>query len=227
MRIGVISTYDKRGGAGRFFTFLLAFLISIAAVFLWVGIKIRPFVTSVAEGYAKNAVYTLLSSVVEEELKKYDYSFIDIQKDDSGKVIAANVNAIEVSLLKSRLILSIKDKIAVMEEKKVSVPLGNFTPYYFMSGLGPKVPMRFMIISNTHADLLENFESGGINQTLYTLSLNAVTRVTIYIPGIRGSVDIESEIPVAKTLIVGEVPESYTNVVGVEGRPEDILLYAN
>ena len=227
MRIGVISTYDKRGGAGRLFTFLLAFLISLAAVFLWVGIRIRPFVTSVAEGYAKNAVYACLSSVIEEELEKNDYTFIDIQRDDNGKVIAANVNALEISLLKSRLILSIKDKIAVMEEKKVSVPLGNFTPYYFLSGLGPKVPLRFLIISNTHADLEENFESGGINQTLYTLSLNTVTQVALYIPGLRSSVDIESEIPVAKTLILGDVPESYTNVVGVEGRPEDIILDAN
>lgn len=225
MRMSVVSAYEK-GGLKRALCIFFASLAAFAAVFMWINIKIRPFVTSVAEGYVKTAVSYRLNSIVKEELEKRDYEFTDIRTDGQGRVMSVNLNAVETNLLRTAITVRLKQESAGPEERAVKVPIGNFLPHQFFSGLGPKVTIRFLILSNTEAEVKGDFRSEGINQTLYTATLYVKTRVRIYIPSMPSTADVQNSIPVAQTLIVGEVPESFTNVEGATNSAPDIVLDA-
>ncbi len=223
--MSVVSAYEK-GGLKRALCLVLVSLAAVAAVFVWINIKLRPFVTSVTEGYAKILVSYTLNSVVKEELEKRDYEFTDVRTNGDGSVMAVNLNAVETNLLRSALAVTLRERTAAMEEKVVMVPLGNFLPYHYFSGLGPKVPIRFLILSNTSIEFTDDFRAAGINQTLYTVTLDIKTRVRIYIPTMQSTVETENNIPIAQTLIVGDVPDSYTNVEGTTSSAPDIVLDA-
>ncbi|MCD8049757.1 MAG: sporulation protein YunB [Clostridia bacterium] len=193
-------------------------------LFVWVNIKIKPFITSVTKSYAENTVAATLNSILREQLQTHDYDFIDITYLPDGSVASVSLNAVETNLLRSALIESLKKEIAALDEQRIGIPLGNFLPNQFFSGLGPKIPVTFLILSNTSVKVAESFTSQGINQTLYTLSFQIETRVGIYIPTLSSSVNVETTIPIAQTIIVGKIPESYTSVDGVEDTPEDVVL---
>lgn len=203
---------------------LSAMLIVPTALFILINIKVRPFITSVTNAYAQNIVSQTLNSIVREELEKNEYDFVEITYAPNGEVVAVCSNAIDTNLLRARLIEKLKEKIAVLSERKLSIPIGNFLPHSFMSGLGPRIPVRFLLLSNTKIDVRESFKTSGINQTLYSIFFDVRTKLGVYIPTMSSSCDIECNIPVSQTLIVGKVPENYTSVSGAKGTPEDIVL---
>lgn len=224
MRMSVISTYEKKGGVKSALCFVLASLIAILGILIWINVKLRPLVTSVTRGYAQNAVSYALNKLIEEQLKTDDYSFIDIRTDQEGKVIAVSMDVTDTNLLRSRLIMALEDRIACLEPTVVKIPLGNFTRQPFLSGLGPKVPVRFLMLPSFSINVSDSFKTSGINQTLYTVSLDVTSNVGIYIPTMSSSVELKTNIPVAQTVIVGQVPDSYTDVSGVEGSRGDTVL---
>ena len=223
MRMSINPTYEG-SGAGSIFRFLCCFVLILVAISVVINIKVRPFIVSVAEGYAVNVVSNTLNEIMDDAMKQGDYNFINIIKDGEGKVAAATMNAADVNLLITKIAIGLKNKIADMDTIEAKIPLGNFVPYPFFSGLGPDIPVRFVILSNTSICAEEKFGEQGINQSLYTVSLNVETVVGIYIPTIHCSVTTCNRVPVSRVLIVGNVPGSYTNVEGLEGTAQDAVM---
>lgn len=223
MRMG-LDFEKERGAVGRLLFILMILTALIVGGMIFVNVKIRPFIISVTQGYATNAVGNTMNDIVNEILKEDEYSFANIINDGEGNVCAVTMNSADVNLFMTRIAIEMKEKIADMDEISAEIPLGNFLPHPFFSGLGPSVRVKFLILANSSSDLKESFSDKGINQTLYTLSINSKTKVRIYVPTVNSSVTVENDIPIFRTLIVGKVPDTYTNVEGVEGSAADTVL---
>lgn len=223
MRMSVVSVYEKQG-RGNLLVYIGVILVALVFIFIWINIKIRPFIISVAQGYAVNAMSNTLNEIIDEAMKEEEYTFVNLEKDAEGRIAAVTMNGADTNIIMTKISIGLKNRIADMDEIEANIPLGNFLPYPFFAGLGPKVPVRFLILANTSVTANEMFTARGINQTLYTVSLHVVTRVGIYIPSMHSSVAVENDVPIAQTLIVGDVPDSYTNVEGMEGTVQDTVL---
>ena len=223
MRLGIVSVYEKRSPV-RFLWYILFLLAAVISAFIWINIKVRPFMVSVTRGYAENVVSNTLNAIIDETMQNEDFTFVNVIKDSSGRVVAVTMNSADTNVFMTRISIGLKNRIADMEQVEAKIPIGNFLPYPFLAGLGPEVSVKFLVLANTAVSAREEFVSKGINQSLYTLSLHVVTDVGIYIPAMHSSVTVENEVPVAQTLIVGNVPDTYTNVEGVEGTAQDTVL---
>lgn len=225
MRMSVV--YDEEKNAPRrFLCVLFACVLAFCAVFIWVNIKLKPLIVSVTEGYARNLVSYMLNSVVREELEANDYEFAQMSKNAEGGIIAVSLNAVETNLFKTNVVLKMRERMKISDVKEMKIPLGNFLPYHAFSGLGPKIPVRFLLLDCTSAEFTESFSEGGINQTLYTVSLRVKILVRTYVPTMPSQSEISDGVPLARIVIVGNVPESYTNVEGATGQAQDIVLDA-
>lgn len=219
MRMSIV-TVRKPKALHRFLAVFLAFSLLL----VWMGLRIKPLITGVAKGYGENVVANALSEMVEEELKSTKYQFFDIIYDGSGSVSAVMTNSGDINHFMARIILRLKEKIVEMEEFEASIPLGNFFSNPFFSGVGPNIPVKFLILSNTSITAEDKFEAKGINQTLYTVELRIDTKIGIYLPGMSESMTMTNFIPISQTLVVGKVPDTYTNVEGMEGTVQDTVL---
>lgn len=223
MRLSVMAVNEKKNPFG-FLWYILFALIVFVVIFIWVNIKVRPFVISVTQGYAENIASNTLNRIIDEAMKENEYNFVNVIRDSGDRVVAVTMNSADTNLFMTRISIGLKNRIADMDEIEARIPLGNFLPYPFLAGLGPKVPVKFLVLASTAVTAEESFLSKGINQSLYTLSLKVVTDVGIYIPAMHSSVRVENQVPIAQTIIVGSVPDSYTNVEGMEGSVQDTVL---
>lgn len=222
MRMGIGDYYEKKSGVVLRYIFMA--LAAFVLIIIWASINIRPMIISVAKGYAENAVANTVNELIESAMSEEEYSFLNIINDSEGRVTAVTMNSADTNLLMTKLTLGLKNKIHNMEEIKADIPLGNFLPYPFFAGLGPDIKVRFLLLANTKSETEETFDAKGINQTLYTLSVNVDTDVGIYIPTMYTRVSVRCNIPLARTLVVGSVPESYTNIEGLEGTAQDAAI---
>ncbi|MGM9551085.1 MAG: sporulation protein YunB [Clostridia bacterium] len=223
MRMSINPTYEREGRLS-FLGVLLIIFIAIAGIIILINVKVRPFIISVAKGYAKNEVNNSLNHIIDEALRTEEYNFINIKEDSEGKIAAATMNSTDINLFMTKISIGLKNKIADMEPIEAKIPIGNFFPSPFLTGIGPRIKVKFLILSNTNIKVTENFLARGINQTLYTISFHIETVVGIYIPTMHSAVTVENEIPISRTLIVGTVPDTYTNVEGLEGTMQDAIM---
>ena len=116
-------------------------------------------------------------------------------------------------LLKNILNL-INDEILAMTTDDLGIPLGSlFLPEIF-SGKGPVIPVEILSIRNSDASFSSAFTEAGINQSLQQLNMHVSVDVTVLVLGETKSFTISSQVVVAETIIVGDVPNTYFQTGG-------------
>lgn len=93
---------------------------------------------------------------------------------------------------------------------------GSFTGFKLLSGSGPGIKIRISTIGNVKTDLKSEFISQGINQTLHRIYLQVNCQVSILTPFNNITQDITNQVLIAENVIVGNIPESYYNLVGID-----------
>ena len=88
----------------------------------------------------------------------------------------------------------------------------------------PVIHIKLKPVGIINADLKSTFESVGVNQSKHQIDLKFNINVVIVIPDIQIKHTVSSTVPVAQTVIVGEVPQSYTNVTTSPQKLDDTVL---
>ena len=85
------------------------------------------------------------------------------------------------------------------------------------SGKGPIIPVEIISIRNSDAYFNSSFTQAGINQTLHQLSMSVLVDVSVLVLGEAASFTVTSEVVVAETIIVGDVPDTFFQTGGTYG----------
>lgn len=91
-----------------------------------------------------------------------------------------------------------------------------------MAGRGPSVKIKVSSIGNIDTDLKSEFSSKGINQTLHRVYLQVKCQIDILTPFDNISRDITNQVLLAENVIVGNIPETYYNLEGVNGISDEL-----
>ena len=120
----------------------------------------------------------------------------------------------EVNRLKTDILNIINDEILALDTSDLGIPLGSLFLPEFLSGKGPAIPVHILSIRNSDASFASSFAQAGINQTLHKLTMMVSVDVSVLVLGQTASFTVNSEVVVAETVIVGEVPETYLHTGG-------------
>ena len=98
---------------------------------------------------------------------------------------------------------------ALSQEKhrEFSVPLGTLTGSNLLRDKGPGIPIDISFSGSVVTDLKSEFTSAGINQTKHQILMTVKGYQVLMAPGINTTVEVETTVAVAETVIVGQVPE--------------------
>ncbi|NLJ31721.1 MAG: sporulation protein YunB [Clostridiales bacterium] len=174
---------------------------------------VRPIMESITTNQARVMSINIINSVVAEELKKNEVSYSDlisVERSDSGEVLAITTNMVKMNELKAVIIQDVQDRMD--SHTDVGIPIGTFTGNDFLHGRGPEVPLRLTLSGNVNAEFKSSFQSAGINQTKHQIYLNIHTSVYSLIPGFATTTEVDTNLPVAETVIVGQVPQVVANL---------------
>ena len=202
---------------------LLFALVFLSAVALIVGVFLFrrnyfPVISSLAQTQVKNATSDLINDAIDCQIKdgtiQYD-RMVYFEKDLDGRITALKTNMSEVNKLKTDLLNIINDEILAMDTDHMGIPVGSlFVPELF-SGMGPSIPIQILTIRNSEALFFSEFSEAGINQTLQQLNMQISVDVAVLILGKIDTFTISSQVVVAETVIIGQVPEMFLQTGGI------------
>lgn len=203
---------------------LLRIVIIVAAVSLVLLIffrtKYHGTIRSLAETQVKNTTSDLINDAIDVQIDKGNIQYdriVYFEKDLNGKITALKTNMSEVNRLKTSILNIINDEILAMDTTDLGIPTGSLILPELLSGRGPQIPVQIMSISNSDAGFVSHFTEAGINQTLQKLTMNISVDVSILVLGRTESFTVTSEVVVAETIIVGQVPDTFFQSGGFYG----------
>ena len=197
------------------FAALLIFLFAIALLIF--RSRYQAAIRSLAQTQVMNSTSDLINDAIDEQLElgniQYD-RIVYFEKDLNGRISALKTNMTEVNKLKTDILNLINDEILAMDTSDIGIPLGSLILPEILSGKGPHIPVHILSIRNSDANFESYFTEAGINQTLQQLTMHISVDVTVLVLGVTESFTVSSQVVVAETIIVGQVPDTFLNTGG-------------
>ena len=201
---------------GRLF---LLILLLIFAFFLFRN-QYHSAIRDLAETQVMNATSDLINDAIDKQMENGNIQYVRIvyfEKDLNGRITALKTNMSEVNRLKTSILNLINDEILALDTSELGIPVGSLILPEFLSGKGPAIPVRILTIRNSDASFHSDFTEAGINQTLQQLTMEISVDVAVLILGRTDSFTVSSQVVVAETIIVGQVPETFLHTGGNYG----------
>ena len=196
----------------RLLQLLLVLLAAVFLAFLMLRSRYRDVIRDLAETQVKNTTSDLTNDAIAKQIAdgviQYD-RIVYFEKDLDGRITALKTNMSEVNRLKTDILNLINDEILALDTSDIGIPLGSlFLPELF-SGKGPAIPVRILSIRNSDATFSSKFSQAGINQTLHQLIMEVDVDAAVLVLGETSTFSVSSQVVVAETVIVGEVPDTF------------------
>ena len=110
--------------------------------------------------------------------------------------------------LSSEIAIRCNERLEELGAKGIEVPLGWMTDKSVYYNLGPKITIEMEPLGNIESSYESVFESAGINQTRHKIYLNVKAKIKIIIPMYTKELEVDAQIPLSETIIVGEIPDA-------------------
>ena len=192
-------------------------MISSLILFLMFRSRYRDVIQELAETQVKNTTSDLTNDAIAKQIAdgiiQYD-RIVYFEKDLDGRITALKTNMSEVNRLKTDILNIINDEILAMDNSDMGIPIGSLFLPEFLSGRGPSIPVNILSIRNSEAGFSSQFTQAGINQTLHQLNMQVSVDVSILVLGRAESFTVMSQVVVAETIIVGQVPDTLLQTGG-------------
>jgi len=193
-----------------FFAFLAGFLYLIDRT-------LRSTFFSIAEVKAVQAATEAAQRAIQREVSDGNLQyqdFIYIHKDAQGHVVLMQANTVKINGVAADTALVIQKALEGLRWQSFSIPLGQALGIPMFANYGPRITYHVVPVGSVRVNIMDKFETAGINQTKHAIYLNFDTNVRIVIPSKTGEASVASQMPLAESIIVGSVPSTFVSVPG-------------
>lgn len=176
--------------------------------------KVYPSVLEMSKSkVSAQAVSTISETAIDLFNSEFNYDeMIIIDRDSNNNINLIRTNNVKLNYLSSELNIECNKKLQDIGKVGIDIPLTWITENKAFYNLGPKINVKIEPVGNMHIDYESNFESAGINQTRHTIKLIAKCNIKIIMPLKSEEIEVETEIPVTETIIVGRIPDTSINL---------------
>ena len=209
-----------RDGLRKGFRFLCLLIAIFVLLFTIFRIRYRDVIRTLAETQVRNSTSDLINKAIDRQIETGNILYeriVYFEKDLDGRITALKTNMSEVNRLKTDILSIINDEILALDTSDIGIPMGSLILPEFLSGRGPTIPVRILSIRNSDAAFHSKFTEAGINQTLQQLTMDVSVDVAILVLGGTNIFTVTSQVVVAETIIVGQVPDTFFQTGGSYG----------
>ena len=214
MRIHCAAPNPRDGRLRRAVRRIMLSLLVLGLIFLLLERNLEAVILDMAsaraEAMAVEYIHEAVRDVMEDTVTYED--MMTVQTDGQGRVTMLQANAVRMNELATVTALEAQSKLESAESQSIAIPLGAALGVPFLSAMGPRVRVRIVPVSAVSAAFSTEFESAGINQTRHKIYLSLRTTVRLVIPSGARQVSLSSQVLIAESIIVGDVPQSYVQV---------------
>lgn len=203
----------KKINLSKEYKLVLAVLITAILTVCYLVKTIGPTFNQLCLNEAKSVATQIVHETIDEVMEKYGYNdLVTLVKEKEGKIVSMQANIAIINKIISQISLKIQDKIDNTPNRDIYIRLGSFTGIKLLSGRGPKVPIRISSIGNINTEVMSEFTSTGINQSIHRIFTNITCKIEVLTPFNTISNEIEEKIILAENVIIGNIPENYLDI---------------
>ena len=193
---------------------LLFFLAMFCLFFAAVAIFLKDLSAQIAVSDASDIVTVQINNAISDIMAEQDYSgdyFVSFEKDAAGDVTAISSNMARINALSAKILHRV---VGATENRtiEIGIPAGTLTGISLLMGRGPNIPVQIIVLTSSRVEFNNSIVTAGINQTKHQINLEVIVDIDILVPWGTESSQVMTEILIADTIVVGQVPDTYLNV---------------
>lgn len=195
---------------------LIAFFSILASLAMFLK-SAYPVFKSSCETAAGSKGNKIVNDEVHKVMQNYKYNdLITIDKDVNGKISLIEANSVAINEITSRINSNIQREFDKIPTIAVYINMGSVTGVRALKNMEPKFEIELESAGNIRSNVRTEFSSVGINQTHHKIYLKIDARVGILTPFSAFGRDINTDVLISEAIIVGEVPETYYHLDGMD-----------
>ncbi|MDQ2086939.1 sporulation protein YunB [Herbivorax sp. ANBcel31] len=200
------------------YAFPLITLAIVILIFLYVENIISSSFMEFSDHKVKSIINNSVARAVYDNFpEEIDYEeIVKINKDEFKKINSIQTDVGKLNRIFSEVTLDIQEQLDSIGDEKIGIPVGVVTGNSIFSARGPRVNIKIIPAGSVETDFRSEFVSAGINQTKHRIYFLVETKVGIAVPFTEQTTKVTTSIPIAETVIVGDVPQYYMNFEGIE-----------
>ena len=193
---------------------ILCFAALVLLIFGIVEKNLKPTIVQIAESRASLiATETIHRVLYDKVLANVNYNeLIFVHKDSEQRITMMQANTIKISRIVSQANIEIKDALENLEDEIIQIPFGQIFGSQLFANFGPRINVKLSPVGKVNVNFIDEFQEAGINQVRHILYLNIETNIRIVVPLATEGVTVNNQVPIAETIIVGQVPNTYFGV---------------
>ncbi|MCY6370481.1 sporulation protein YunB [Clostridium ganghwense] len=200
----------KKNNKIRIIAYIISIIIGIN-LFIYIFNKtLTPSIIAAADAEVRaRAIEIVNKCVVEEYINRFKYDeIIKMDKDREGNIVLLKADTLKMNMIACDVALKAGEELRKLGEKGIRLPLAYALKNNMFSYLGPKITVKMYPIGYIETKYLSQFESAGINQTRHKIYVRVNTKIRVILPLSSNIVEVNNEVPIAETIIIGKVPET-------------------
>lgn len=210
----VASPQRKKSLSRKLLRWTVITFLLLTAAFLVLENNLSQVILDMAYADAYSLAVKVINSAVADIMHSgitFD-DLITVHMDDKGKVTMLQANTVRMNDLATRTALQAQEKLQETKNQVIIIPFGAAIGIKFLAGSGPGIPVKILPVGAVSTQYISEFESAGINQTRFKILLSTKTTVRLVIPTGAKLVELVSTVPIAESIIVGDVPSQFVDL---------------
>ena len=202
----------------RYFIWIIALFLFVIYMYKYIDKNIKPTIVAVSEVQARQVAIKTINDTIKNKIGnniKYT-DLVSVSYDKEGRITMMQANTMLMNMIASEVALDVQDPLVEISESNIKLPLNNVFDIHIIKL--PSIKVRIIPQGAIDVDFATEFESAGINQTRHKIYIVVNTDIKMILPLTAEDIKVTTNIPIAETIIVGDVPETFVDI------PEEGIL---
>lgn len=198
--------------------FLCVFTLLVIFILVYLNRVVNPVIIESSSAKTRSLSQKAVEQAIYDTINGnaiYD-SLVMISRDEAGNVAYITTNALQINILARELARSAQEKLEDLGEEGIDIPLGTFTGMPIFVGRGPNINIKLLPIGSISCKFSSEFNDAGINQTNHKIYLTVTTNVSVILPTANQTVQTTTQVLIAESIIIGEIPDTYLNSASID-----------
>ncbi len=194
----------------------IALLLCIFIIFVGSFFSVKPFVFTYAKSEAETIILNAANNAVLNVLEKNDIThnnLSNVSRNAEGTITGIEIDIEKVNRLKSQISNEMSRIVAGKNKYDLKIPIGTLLGNEYTTGYGPKIKFKMQLTETAVLDFESRFEQAGINNVLHQIIIKINVKASVLMMGCTEGFSVSTTALAAQTVIAGEVPDSFTNVI--------------
>lgn len=208
---------NRRTGRSKAIILISSVLLAVLIVMIVLNRNLMPALKSYSESRVHAAAANAMNQAILECMENSEqYTELTKAHLNGEKLYLLQADTRGMNMFAAECTERALEKIANIGEQGISIPVGTVSGISMLSGWGPKINVTFSPVGSVTSEFRSEFTSTGINQTLYRVYIRLTSTVSIVLPGLNATSTVLYEAAIIESVIIGDVPQVYTDVANEE-----------